>query len=491
MAVYTAKQLLEKHGVKPEQVTSSGVSDAGTQPQEQGLFSRVGNVISNAGQNVREAIRGEGQYAGQSPITRGFQAAGSAALAVPQTIATMAPEPVRKAGEFVGEQVGKGFDVLTDKIASTKLFSDIGNLEAQGFINPQDNPEFYRLKEQLQVAQSSGDIAGSILSAQGTAKTLQTGADVAKVVSKKIANSSAEAFGSLRPTTAEIATERAGKIRKGFEEQNIRLKSADASFNKNTIVRKLPDGTEQKITPIDTFAEHDIAPVIDKGSIQMGDYKTGTGPLGKIKEVVRSLDDEIDTKLVNSGQRISLDDLETQALKSVADSDDFRQAGSVAANQAKVKARFEDYRMSYGDDIDIAELNNIRKVANRDWRPETQDTSRIVGDVARNRVYDAIPDQEIKGLLQKQAELLSAKNYAEKINGSKVTGGRIGNYAMRTAGAVIGSTVDNVPIAGPIAGMLGGEAAARLLQQSQFKSAWTELRSLIAKDGADVVTPKK
>lgn len=149
-----------------------------TQPKE-GIVGRVSNVISQAGQGFGEAIRGEGESAGQSPITRGFKAAGSAALAVPQTIAAVMPEPVRQATEFVGEQAGKGFDVLTDKVASTKLFSDIGKLEAQGLINPQDNPEFYRLKEQLQVAKSSGDVASSVLSAQGTASTLQTGANVA------------------------------------------------------------------------------------------------------------------------------------------------------------------------------------------------------------------------------------------------------------------------------------------------------------------------
>ncbi len=483
MAIFTAKQLLDKHGVTAKDVTSGGTSTPPTQPQEDGILSRVGNVISTAGQNAGQAIRGEGQYAGQSPITRGFQAVGEAALAIPKTISAVAPEPIRKAGEFVGEQVGKGFDVLTDKIASTKLFTDIGRLEAEGYINPQDNPEFYRLKEQLQVAKSSGDVASSILSAQGTAKTLQAGVDATKYV----ARNASEAFGklsetNLRPTTEQIASERASKIRSGFEEQNTRLKSADASFNKNTITRTLPDGTKEAITPIDTFAKHDIAPVIEKGSIQMGDYKTGTGPLGKIKEKVSALDNEIDTQLVNSGQRINIAELEKQALEAVKNNPDIRQAGLVESTQNKLKSRFADYVNSYGDDLDIAELNNIRKVANRDWNIDTQDASRVIGDVARDYVYDAIPDDAIRKLLMEQGELLSAKNYAEKINGTKVTGGRIGNYAMRTGGAIIGSTIEKAPIVGPLAGMAGGEALARFMQQGQFKSAWTELRSLIAKD---------
>lgn len=476
MAIFTAKELLEKHGVKPEDVTSSGNTPPIPEDKTSNVFSRVGDVINKASQGVTQAIKGEGEFAGQSPITRGFEATASAFNAVPQTALAVAPEPVRQGYEKVGEVVGKGFQALTHLIGS--------NPELQKWT--QEHPEATnKLIEISKGAVSAGQIAGTILGADKTAQTLTKGAEVAGDITKKVAQSSKEAFGEigdLRPTQAQIASERAVKIRKGFEEQNIRLKSADVAFNKNTTVRKLPDGTEQKITPIDTFAENDIAPVIDKGSIQMGDYKLGTGPLGKIKEKVRMLDDEIDTKLTNTGQRISINDLEKQAIEAVKNSSDFKQSGTVASNIEKVKSRFEDYRQSYGDDIDIAELNNIRKVANRDWKPETQDTSRVIGDVARNNVYDSIPDNEIKLLLQKQGDLLAAKNYATKINGTKVTGGRIGNYAMRTAGAILGSTVEKAPVIGPVAGMLGGEATARLLQQSQFKSAWTELRALIAKD---------
>lgn len=470
MAIYTAKQAMEKHGVTPDQVTTvSGAPTPQTQPMESTIGSRVSDVISGAGQNVNQAISGEGQYAGQSPITRGLEATASAFNAVPQTIMAVAPEPVRKASEYVGDKLGQGFKALTDLIGSNKALQQW----------TQDHPEATnKIMEVAQGGVSAGQIAGTILGADKTATNIQKGVDL----TKKIASNSSEAFGTLRPTKEQVATERGAKIKQGFEEQNTRLKSADSAYNENTINRTLPDGTKETITPIDTFAKYDIAPVIEKGSIQMGDYKTGTGPLGKIKEKVTSLDNEIDTKLVNSGQKINLVDLEKQALEAVRNNADLKRAGTVSSTMAKLKARFEDYRMSYGDDIDIAELNNIRKVANRDWNVDTQDVSRIVGDVARDHVYDAVPDNAIRKLLMEQGELLSARNYAEKINGTKVTGGRLGNYAMRTGGAIIGSTIEKAPIVGPVAGMMGGEALARLMQQGQFKSAWTELRALIAKD---------
>ena len=291
------------------------------------------------------------------------------------------------------------------------------------------------------------------------------------------------AVDDLRPTAEMIASERRAKMTSGLEEQNTRLKSADKSFNKNTITRTDPKTNKKvTITPIDTFAKYNIAPVIENGSIQMGDYKLGTGELGKIRTKVSDLDAEIDTKLKNSGEKISLAKMEARAIQNAVMNEDFQQAGTVSQNIARIEARFNDYQMTYGDELDIAEINNIRKTANKDWNPDTQDVSRVVGDTAREYVYKSSPDNAVKILLQQQGELLSAKKYAETINGTKVTGGRLGNYAMRTGGAIIGATIPNVPIVGPVIGMLGGEALARGLQQSQFKSLWTELRALIAKE---------
>lgn len=450
------------------------------------IGNRLADVGNKAGQTISDNLTGSGQYAGQSPLRRGVQATAAAFSTVPQGALAVAPEPIRKGVDYVSDKVGQGFNALTQKIGDTKFMREAAGRE---YTDPNTGVSNYTyndlgaLEEGLGISAATGEIAGNIAGAQGTVKTLTSGVNVAKYVAKN----SKEAFGNLpdvnlRPTAEQIAKERGAKIRSGFEEQNTRLKSADASFNKNTITRNLPDGKKETITPIDTFAKNDIAPVVEKGSIQMGDYKTGTGALGKIKEKVQALDTEIDTKLINTGQKINIADLEKQAMEAVKNNSDLKQAGTVSSTMSKLKARFEDYRMSYGDDLDIAELNNIRKVANKDWNVDTQDASRVIGDVARDYVYDAVPDEAIRKLLMQQGELLAAKKYAETINGSKVTGGRLGNYAMRTGGAILGSTIDNMPVVGPVAGMLGGEALARLMQQGQFKSAWTELRALISKD---------
>lgn len=298
-----------------------------------------------------------------------------------------------------------------------------------------------------------------------------------------------QTLNNLRPTAETIASERQAKLTQGFEQQNVRLKSADKSFNKNTITRLSDAGKEEVITPIDTFSKYKISPNIEKGSIQMGDYKTGTGELGKIREHVSALDSEIDTKLVNSGQKIDLETLRQEAITRAKNNDDFKQSGTVSSNVTKINNRFDDYKTSYGDQIDVAEINNIRKIANKDYSPETQDVSRLMGDVARDVVYNVTPDKAIRALLRQQGELLAARKYAETINGTKVVGGRLGTMALRTTGAIIGSTIPRLPVIGPVVGAIGGEFASRALQQSQFKSLWTEARALIQRSNSSQQIP--
>ena len=187
-----------------KQATSGSI----TQAPQPGVVERVGSVINNAGAKVNDAITGQGQYTGQSPLTRGVEATASAFNAIPQVAVAAAPEPVRTAIGAVGDVASKGFSFLTDKIASTKLFSDIGNLEAQGHINPKDNPEFYALKEMLQTASAGGQITGDILAAQG-------GASAVKTTSKTLARvpeALAPTFAKIGNKTGSIGIEAANKL---------------------------------------------------------------------------------------------------------------------------------------------------------------------------------------------------------------------------------------------------------------------------------------
>lgn len=335
---------------------------------------------------------------------------------------------------------------------------------------------------------------------KGTGVVSDTISDIARPVmneTKALASDLVKGTGAnkLVPDvlTKDVATLRAEKISKGLVEQNNRLKTVGNSFNDNTIVRVLEDGTDARITPIDTFAKYGISPQVEKGSINMGDYDLGTGELGKIKNYVEEIDNQIGEKLGRgqevtglsgaedklANRRIDIDTFEANALKRVRADETLKREGLVKSTEEKLKKQFEDYRASYGENIDLNEINEIRKVQNRRFDPETIDSRRIVGDIARDVVYNATEDKAVRELLRQQGELLAARNYAQKLNGTKVQGGKLTTMALRTTGAIIGSTLDKLPVAGPIIGAFGGEAVARGLQQTQFKSPLTEAKALL------------
>jgi hypothetical protein len=288
--------------------------------------------------------------------------------------------------------------------------------------------------------------------------------------------------------TKDVQTLRTNKITKGLSEQNTRLKTVGKSFKDNTIVRKDPEAkTTTTITPIDTFAKYQISPTVENGTIKMGDWDQGTGALGKLKENVDRIDDDIDGLLTKHEKSVPLTTLKEKMIAAAKADPDLKRAGKVGSTVSKIDNIFADYAASYGSDLSVSEINAIRKVANRDFHPDTMDTSRVLGDAAREVVYDAVPDNAVRTLLREQGALLAAKKYAKTVDGTKAVGGRLGNYALRTVGAVVGSTTQ-LPVVGPVLGAIGGEYAARALQQSQFKSLGAETKALFQRSNKNQQT---
>jgi hypothetical protein len=453
-----------------------------------------------AGQALTTGAEGLGEMATAGSDTvkmaQGFGKVANAPLGVvgaPVSAAiSMAPQPIQDLANTVMQTpanlaAGVAKNILTGETGINGMKLDLvpGGAEVRKIIQKLrqtagQNPEIdVNSDEYKQGVEEPIKNAANFLMARQSVKNVKA----IKEAPKAAVEYFGEKTGLKDLITKSVEQLRSEKITKGLEEQNTRLKSVNKAFNENTKTYKTPEGISLKVTPIDTLSKHNILPVIEKGTINMGDYKTGTGALGQIKSKVSNLDAEIDSQLVNAGKKIQIQDLWQKSVDKANANPYFKAAGTVESNVNKINKRFGDYANSYGDTVDIAELNNIRKVANRDWSPETIDTSRIIGDIARDEVYNATPDVSIKNMLKEQGELLAAKNYSIKLNGTKVTGGRLGNYAARTTGAVIGSTLTSLPVAGPILGMLGGEYLARALQQSQFKSIGAEAKALL--------TPKK
>lgn len=213
MATFTAEQLKQKYGgVLASSTTSSTPTNPGN------AFSRVIDTIARRGENVEQAISGTGQYSGQSPIRRGLSATAEAFSAVPEVALEASPGFVREPLKAAGEVIGQGFSALTDRIASTKLFKEIGELEAQGYLTPDTAPELFRLKESLGGTAAAGEIAGNIAGAKGTSQTLRVGTDLARNVAgqglsqaKNIASKGAGIVKDITPTSQRVINDQITK----------------------------------------------------------------------------------------------------------------------------------------------------------------------------------------------------------------------------------------------------------------------------------------
>lgn len=240
--------------------SGTGVLPAKEQPQEQGVLSRVGNVVNTAGRNVQEAISGEGQYAGQNPLTRGLEATASAFNAIPQTVNAALPEPARQATAAVGDVVGKGFSVLTNLIGS--------NPELQKWV--QEHPEAAsKVMEVAQGASSAGQIAGDILSTKGTADTLQKGVDLTKSAvgraTSKIVDNSASLIKpkkDLEATVGEILQGKPKDIAKGVEA----LKNIDTAGVKS--YKELGSRVDDSISKLSKVVDEELAQDVTKTPLQ-------------------------------------------------------------------------------------------------------------------------------------------------------------------------------------------------------------------------------
>lgn len=154
----------------------------------------VAQRLSDTGMEMREKVSGNisgtGEYANKSLLNRGIGATAAVFSAVPKGAMDLAPEPVRKGLNYVGEKIGKGFNSLTGKIADTDLFKGAaGNqvMGADGLTSYVPN-DTSRLENTLGTVAGAGEITGTIAGAQGAVKTLGTASKVAGGAATSIGN---------------------------------------------------------------------------------------------------------------------------------------------------------------------------------------------------------------------------------------------------------------------------------------------------------------
>lgn len=216
----TREEYKRKFGVAPD--FSSKVSPS-SQPSSSGFMDRAKNVINEAGTKYDDQIRGQGEYAGQSDVTRGVGAFATAFGAPLKVGFEALPETknfsFRSGLSSLGNKIGQKFKEATDALAGTKLFKEVGELEAEGYVDTAP------LRNALQLSSSSGEIAGEVLAYGQAAQGIQGAVNTTKKVAQNTTKATTEALGSMGNKTTN-------SIRSQLSEQPAKIMQRVARISK-------------------------------------------------------------------------------------------------------------------------------------------------------------------------------------------------------------------------------------------------------------------
>lgn len=202
------------------------------------MSNRLADVGNNAASDISNAITGQGKYEGQSPLTRGIGATKSAFLTVPEGAVAMAPEPVRKGLEKVGDVIVGGFKALTGLIGSNK------QLQEWTMQHPEATNKI------LEIAQGTADlgaIAGTITGAQGAVNTVGTTA--------RLSSKGYTATSNLVSNATSVVKQKAGSVIKSPEKSVVGAVGEVLQGKPDDIAKGIKAFKEIDTTDVKTYAD--------------------------------------------------------------------------------------------------------------------------------------------------------------------------------------------------------------------------------------------
>lgn len=273
----------------------------------------------------------------------------------------------------------------------------------------------------------------------------------------------------------------------GIEDLKNRTKTTDNAFNKNTLTRTT-DAGETTITPTDTWIQKG-APVPTVAT-EGGTAAAKTQPaIDHFNDLIAKSDDKLIDDLKLQGFKMSDDNIRKIADEIVKNTDSIEGIGNGKTTREAVSEalsnRISNLSKEFGSTWDGETVRKVLKAANRDFKDDTRDVSRLLGDSMREIMYNYTNTG--RTALNEMQELIAARNFATAINGKKVAGGGLGRMFARG----IGMTLSSAAGGGPLGILLGGELGSRagqMIQKASFISVPAEVKAKLLKlfkaDGA-------
>lgn len=411
----TAAEFEQAYKVKPFQgVPKTAVKSAGL---FQGFGQRALGVIKDAGSNIQEAIAGQEEFTGQSPIRRGFEATAEAFTAPVKVGFEALPEPARKGLSKAGEVVGAGFKALTDTIGDSPAL--------QKWV--MEHPDAANaLEEVAGTAAAAGKIAGDILVINQGAKAIQAGANTAakavKYAGKGISKAGEEVYKSAyTPTADEARLIQSNQAKVKFLKQEL-AKTPKNTPEFNNLAKQLDDAVKSKpVISSDTGLRRGVA---------------GTEKQIGVQSNVEKLDlwkNKIEPALKGSKDTISKQELFAKAEQTVANEVEPARRAAMQNALDSLKADYSKF-----DKIDLATANQIKSSLDKftptkifkgqDVASELKTLKADMADAIREKTYASLADEGIKMSYRDYANLKQLEKVGIKALTEAGKKGGFGNF---------------------------------------------------------------
>ncbi len=432
--VYNEYQKVKQSQPQPQQV-SSQVEPVVQQPQRTGMEKTAGvlDTIFGGGK-IGEAI---GTGIAQGKFGNFIQKMATGSNLSPEAEQLVTPGPTRK--EIVGDvgrvalnftPYGKATGALTSRLAAegmkrgAKPLANIAVGTGTGYAV--DVAENARQNKENIYQPGAGTLVGGGLSTLG-----------------------AGAGAGLRKLATNTGDKRLADLTANYVKPSQILKDQ----TRNIGTKEAP----VMRSPLDVIREEGIMPEVINS-------KTDTSKM--VEALTSRLEESANATreaLKGSGVVVPFSQFKRDIIEAITRDDTIRELGQTDVALKQVGAILKSYQKSYGTDIPITVIDDIRQTMNKNkWRPEVHDIYRAIGDAARQVVYKAVPDQQIKKMLKREGELIGARKLAESINARAVKSGLIGKHFETLLGGMAGMGAG--AIAGPFGmgtGALAGALATR------------------------------
>lgn len=420
------------------------------------MGERIKTGIQEKAEGIREAIAGEGEYADRSQVGRGVGATKEAFSAISGTVYNVLPEGARNTLDKLGGGIGKGIEFIADKISNNE------KLQEFAVNNPQ------KLEEALKITADLGLISGEILGAEAVpagAKVIQKGVKMAREGVSELASPLKRSIKSKLDAPADIESavkSLNNSYKSAFVEDKVGINNKLTKLG--NISKKSPDEL------VENLAKEGIAPEVE-GKLAKFD-KTLEEISNRQNQIAQTIDNVLDP--INAPT--TLDEFKQALIQNVKQTAD---PAELTKSLAEVERTIQSYRLKYGDTITPKQLNEIRISANKATkafdRPIFEnDVSNSIGDVARKRIDEIVPDEAVRNANAEWGRLEELKRTASVFNNQPINVGILGSQLGRLGGAVaIGGLA--APISGGgslvlagIAATYGGDFVASFLRGKKF-----------------------